>query len=72
MLVKVPVYFFIESDENAKISDVSLYQEKLLNELEEYLSDSSFKLEGSWWDSTRIKAFFVTREEALETLRTKK
>lgn len=71
MIVKVPIYFLVETDSDAKsISDVSLYLDHLQSLLEEHLRDSSFKLEGSWWNADRIKARFVTTEEALEALRT--
>ena len=72
MLVKVPVYFLLEKDKQAKITNVDLLVESINKELEEHLSSSSFKLSGSWWDNNRIKAKFVSSAEALETLRTKK
>jgi len=72
MIVKSTVYFNIEKQENAKMSNPELYIEGLNEQLEEYLSSSSFKLAGSNWNSDRIKAYFVTRDEALEILRTKK
>lgn len=73
MLVKVPVYFKIEVDKNAKITDVSLYTDRIRTELESYLKDgSTIKLEGSLWNENRIKAKFVTSSEALESLRTGK
>jgi hypothetical protein len=72
MLLKVPIYFTLEKQGKAKITDVPLLQEKLQRELETYLSEVSFKLSGSWWDDTRIKARQVSTDEALEYLRTKK
>lgn len=72
MLVKVFVYFLLESDKKAKIENVDLLKESIYKELEEHLSTSSYKLSGSWWNDNRIKAKFVTSEEALETLRTMK
>jgi hypothetical protein len=73
MLLKVPVYFLIERDEKAdKIPDVSLFANYLSKLLEEHLSGSSFKLKGSWLENNRVKADFVSSEQALEHLRTKK
>lgn len=73
MLVKVPVYFKIEVDKNAKVTDASLYVETIKRELESYLKEgTSIKLSGSYWGDDRIKAKFVTTSEALESLRTKK
>lgn len=72
MILKVPVYFQLELDDEAKIQNVELLKNSLANELEEYLSDSSFKLAGSFWSDDRIKARFVSSEEALEALRTNK
>lgn len=72
MIVKSTVYFNIESEGDTKITNSELLIGNLNDSLEEYLSDSSFKLQGSFWNSDRIKAYFVTREEALEILRTKK
>lgn len=72
MIVKSIVYFNLETEKEAKISNTELLIGNLNQSLEEYLKDSSFKLTGSFWNSDRIKAHFVTREEALEILRTKK
>jgi len=71
MIVKSTVYFELEKDEDAVISNVPELVETLSQQLEEFISDSSFKLTGSFWSGTRIKANFVTRAEALEILRTK-
>jgi ABC-type cobalamin transport system ATPase subunit len=72
MIVKSTVYFNIEKQENAKITNLELFIESLNEQLEEQLTRSSFKLSGSRWNSDRIDAYFVTRAEALEILRTKK
>lgn len=72
MIVKSTVYFEFKKDEDAKITNVDLLVEALNKHLEEYLTNSSFKLTGSTWDGNRIKAKFVTRKEALEALRVKK
>lgn len=72
MIVKVPAYFLLEKQEKAEKIETELLVGKLTELLEEYLRDSSFKLGGSTWSDSRIKALFLTREEALENLRTKK
>lgn len=73
MLIKVPVYFKVEVEDHAKITDVSLYTDAIKAELESYLSgSSSIKLAGSMWNNDRIRAKFITSKEALESLRTKK
>jgi len=71
MIIKVLVYFEISKDDNAKINNVDLIQEKLRQYCDFTLTGQSLKLEGSWWDDTRIKARHLTVQEALETLRTK-
>jgi hypothetical protein len=72
MIIKVPVYFELVKDSEAKIANVELYQETIRQQLDEHLRGSDFKLAGSWFDSNRIKAKHLTVNEALEKLRTKK
>lgn len=72
MIVKIQSYFELEKQEDAKSVETELLIEKLQTELEEHLSDSSFKLGGSSWSGTRIRAVHLSREEALDHLRTKK
>lgn len=72
MIVKSTVYFEIKKQTEAENIDTQLIIDYLNNQLEEYLTDSSFKLKGSTWTGTKISAEFVTRSEALERLRIKK
>lgn len=72
MIVKSTVYFELKKDEDAKIENVELLVDTLNKQLEEYLTNSTFKLVGSAWNDNRIRAKFVTRDEALESLRVKK
>jgi len=72
MIVKATVYFNLIVEEDAKISNLPLLLDILNDKLEEHLRDSSFKLEGSWWDDNRILGHSLTKAEALELLRTKK
>jgi len=72
MIVKVTSYFSIERQEDAEKIESELLISKLQDLIEEYLSDSSFKLAGSSWTDTRIKAFHRSREQALDELRTRK
>lgn len=72
MIVKIHSYFELEKQEDAKSVETELLIEKLQCKLEEYLSDSSFKLGGSSWTDSRIRAVHLSREEALDHLRTKK
>lgn len=71
MIVKATAYFEIEKQEDAKSVENELLIEQLSQLLEEYLSGSSFKLGGSSWSNSRIKATHVTRQEALDRLRKK-
>jgi len=72
MIVKTTNYFSIERQDDASNVESELLIAKLQELVDEYLSDSSFKLAGSSWSDTRIKAFHRTRQEALDELRTKK
>ena len=72
MIVKTTNYFSIERQDDAKNVETELLIAKLQKLVDEYLSDSSFKLAGSNWTDTRIKAFHRTKEEALDELRTRK
>lgn len=68
MILKVPVYFNLVLEEHAKLDNVELLRDHVAKQLEEYLSGSSFKLAGSWWDSNSIRAKFLTTEEAMKYL----
>lgn len=71
MIVKATIYFNIVFDKpNLKYDP--LYTEILNEKLEDYLSESSFKLNGSMWKEDRIKAKFITRAEAMDLLQSKK
>lgn len=72
MIVKATVYFNLKTEQYAKIENSQLLIDNLNKQLEEYLSGSSFKLSGSFWNDNRISAKPITRDEALNTLRTKK
>lgn len=72
MIIKVTTYFDIEKQPSADDLEVTLQKEQLEKSLDEYLSESSFRLSGSRWNDSRITARHVTHEEALDLLRTRK
>jgi hypothetical protein len=72
MIVKVISYFDIEKQEHAEPIETELLVGKLTESLESHLSGDTFKLGGSTWSGSRIQAIHLTREEALNKLRTKK
>jgi hypothetical protein len=69
VIVKVPVYFFLDKEDDSKIENIELLKDHISKKLDEHLSGSSFNLEGSWWNNNRLIAKFFTQEEALAILR---
>lgn len=72
MIIKVPVYFLLETEDGAKIENVDLLKDTISRDLNDYLSGHSLTLTGSFWSGNRLKAKFMNPEEAIEALRTKK
>lgn len=75
MIIKIPVYFEIVAEGNAKITDHDILKKKVSQEVYENLERnlSNITLEGNlFWNNERLSAYLRDSSEVLEYLRTKK